>query len=322
MTHPNGAEIAALRERADGGDGEAALRLGRIYEDGLGVPRDDRRAAAWYQRGAALGNRLAMCCLAGALFDGRGVEPSPEAAVAWLLDATEDGGPNGCHRLAMMMMRGEGVEPEPEIARSLFTVAAMAGHLPSLFTTIEEEALRYRRAATGPGGRRSTVEAPASGPASLPGAADLDAGLLVWNGDAGLPCDDALAVELFRSAARQGNALAAACLSHALNKTDGDGDESQAWLEVAARAGLAGAERHLALGLLVTGQAGFGDPRVRALLESAAGKGDAQACSLLATALEGADATDPSGDPDRKVRIAALRLLAARNGGPVGDSEA
>jgi TPR repeat protein len=237
---------AMLAERAaDEGIGLGARILGEIHTDGLGVPRDDARAAAWYRRGAELGDAFSMHGFAATLFDGRGVEPDAAAAVKWLRKATAKG-PDGRHLLAVMLFRGEGTAPDPAEARRLFALAAADGHLPSRFTTIEEEALRFRPAGTRPVKMSERIEESAAELETLPASAALDAGIHVWNGDVSLLADDALAVRFFRAAAEKGSALAAACLSHAL-RVAGDLEGEREWLEKAAHAGRPGAQRHLAV---------------------------------------------------------------------------
>jgi TPR repeat protein len=218
---------------ADEGVGVGARILGELYNDGLGVPRDAELAAAWYRRGAELGDAISMTAFASALFDGRGVDPDAAAAVEWLRKATTRG-PDGRHLLAVMLFRGEGTAPDPVEARSLFKLAAADGHLPSRFTTIEQEALRFRPAGTRPEGMKERIDEAAAELALLSAGAALDAGLLVWNGDVGLVCDDDLAARFFRAAAEKGNALAAACLSRVL-RLAGDGDGEREWLDRAAR---------------------------------------------------------------------------------------
>lgn len=53
-------------EEAARGAPAAHTLLGQIYEYGLGVPKDDVKAAEWYAKGAALGDANSQFCL-GAL---------------------------------------------------------------------------------------------------------------------------------------------------------------------------------------------------------------------------------------------------------------
>lgn len=51
----NAPVLAELRPLAERGDADAQYGLANLYRDGHGVPRDDEKAAAWYQRAAAGG---------------------------------------------------------------------------------------------------------------------------------------------------------------------------------------------------------------------------------------------------------------------------
>ena len=48
--------LAELRPLAERGDPDAQYSLANLYRDGRGVPRDDDKAAAWYQRAAEGGS--------------------------------------------------------------------------------------------------------------------------------------------------------------------------------------------------------------------------------------------------------------------------
>ncbi|MBK6407055.1 MAG: sel1 repeat family protein [Holophagales bacterium] len=282
VPHDPAVAIQLTERAASLGFGPGARLRGEIAEDGLGVPRDAAQATAWYRRGAELGDGSSMSRFGTRLFDGHAVEPDARQAAAWLEKAVAEGAVEACHLLALMLFRGEGTDPDPVRAQRLLQEAARFERLPALFTSLEEEALRFRPAATRPRNLRDRTEELAADPGSLPATAALDAGILIWNGDVGLLLNDPLATELFRVAAGKGSALAAACLSYALQLA-GDEEGEIEWLEKAADAGLAGAQRQLAYRLVDTGRAGRTDPRPLGLLEKAAGQGDPVAGDQLAS---------------------------------------
>lgn len=305
------AAIHLAEPAAAAGNGMGARLLGSIYDDGPGILRDGARAVAWFQRGAELGDPPSMFFLANILFDGRGVEPDLARAVEWLARAAEADDADAAHLLALMTFRGEGTPPDTARARGTFLRAVVARHLPSLFTTVEEEALRYRPAAVRPRDLRDAIASMDAKPEALPASSALELGLLYWNADAGLSQDRRRAAELLHAAARKGNALAAACLSHVLRRA-GD-DEELEWLEKAARAELPGAQRHLAFRLVETGNATWGNARVLRLVERAADQGDGPACFWLVRLLDHADAP---ADTRRAERILALKRCAVEGGYP------
>ncbi|MGB6748223.1 MAG: HcpA family protein, partial [Xanthobacteraceae bacterium] len=56
---------------AEKGNAPAMTLLGELYANGLGVPRDDKKAADWYKLAAARGDRNAMFALAVFALQGR-----------------------------------------------------------------------------------------------------------------------------------------------------------------------------------------------------------------------------------------------------------
>lgn len=77
------AAIASWGELAVAGDAEAALFLGYIYRRGLGVARDEARAAAWYRHAAERGQAEAQYELALMYELGLGVPQDPDEAAVW-----------------------------------------------------------------------------------------------------------------------------------------------------------------------------------------------------------------------------------------------
>ena len=66
--------LSLAEEAAKHGDPQAHTLIGRIYADGLGVPKDESAAARWYARAAELGDTPAMLLLGTMLAEGRGVK--------------------------------------------------------------------------------------------------------------------------------------------------------------------------------------------------------------------------------------------------------
>ena len=86
----------ALREwrpLAETGNRDAQFNLGLLYENGLGVARDDAEALAWYRRAAERGDAGAQYNVGQFYAFGRGVAPNGVLAVAWITVAAENGAP-------------------------------------------------------------------------------------------------------------------------------------------------------------------------------------------------------------------------------------
>ncbi|MBI1943806.1 MAG: sel1 repeat family protein [Betaproteobacteria bacterium] len=83
------------RPLAERGDRDAQFNIGLLYENGLGVARDDAEALAWYRRAAELGDAGAQYNVGLFYAYGRGVAPSDVQAYAWLTVAQENGARRG-----------------------------------------------------------------------------------------------------------------------------------------------------------------------------------------------------------------------------------
>ena len=64
--------LAEATKRAEKNDPQAMTLIAEIYAQGLGVGRDDAKAAEWFKLAAAHGDRDAMFALAVFNFQGRG----------------------------------------------------------------------------------------------------------------------------------------------------------------------------------------------------------------------------------------------------------
>lgn len=76
---------------AEQGDAAAQVALAGLYEEGLGVPRDDRRAAHWYRIAANNGHVIAQLNIGDFYSRGRGVARDRIKAWYWLDRAASAG---------------------------------------------------------------------------------------------------------------------------------------------------------------------------------------------------------------------------------------
>ena len=83
MTGCSKSEIQSVRERAEAGDADAQLTLGRFYADGIFVSQDDAKAAQWYLSAAKQGQADAQVWLGMAYESGKGVSKDYVEAYAW-----------------------------------------------------------------------------------------------------------------------------------------------------------------------------------------------------------------------------------------------
>jgi TPR repeat protein len=85
---------ARLERRAAAGHPEAGYHLGMLYNNGIGVPRDPRRAFRHFRAAAAAGDPLAaykVGCYYAGQFGSEAVAPDPAQALRWKLVAARAG---------------------------------------------------------------------------------------------------------------------------------------------------------------------------------------------------------------------------------------
>jgi hypothetical protein len=121
------APMAALTQRAEAGDAEAQVELGRAYEDGKGVEQDDVRAVEWFRKSAEQGNAQAQNALGVMYALGRGVERDKEEAVRWYKKAAKQGLAEGIYNVAISYYNGEGIEENSALACTWMMVAQRRG---------------------------------------------------------------------------------------------------------------------------------------------------------------------------------------------------
>ena len=79
------------RKAAEQNYASAQNSLGRAYELGLGVPRDDQQAVAWYRKAADQGSAAAQNNLGVMYWYGQGVSADAQQAATWFRKAAEQG---------------------------------------------------------------------------------------------------------------------------------------------------------------------------------------------------------------------------------------
>ncbi len=122
------AEIARLYLAAAGaGFPPAQNSLGNLYEQGLGVPQSNPRAAYWYRRAAERGEPRAQHSLGTLYLQGRGVPQNPHEGASWLQRSAGQGHVAACADLAGLYWRGEGVPRDKTQALAWWLIAAGLG---------------------------------------------------------------------------------------------------------------------------------------------------------------------------------------------------
>src|SRR5438445_358531 len=101
-------------------------KMGLLFEEGLGVDRNDKEAVRLYQQSAYLGNPYATGALALRHEIGKGVPQDRIAAERWLRKAEDGGVMDFCYRIGIEYYSGEQVPRDYARAMEFFKRAA--GH--------------------------------------------------------------------------------------------------------------------------------------------------------------------------------------------------
>ncbi len=121
------AQIAA--EKADK---EGFAILGLLYQNGLGVDKDDYKAFESYMQAAALGHEDALNQIGWMYQTGCGIEEDPAQAFFWYNESAQKGSAVGMNNLGCCYQLGIGVEQDVEVAAEWFKKAAEAGYVDSM----------------------------------------------------------------------------------------------------------------------------------------------------------------------------------------------
>lgn len=117
---------------AEAGDAGAQNQVGVMFGAGLGVPRDDMAAAAWFEKAAAQGNERARGNLARLHLLGLGVPRDPAKAASLFKRAAMSGYVKAQAALGNLYARGQGVPKDFLRAHFWWSLASQQGDHESL----------------------------------------------------------------------------------------------------------------------------------------------------------------------------------------------
>ena len=110
--------LEILEKLAEAGDPEAQLLTARIYQlDRGGVPRDDQKAASWFERAALQGVAAAQLRLAELMETGTGLPIDARMALVWALRAEQldmPGAPEASDRISAGLTEQERLSAQAE----------------------------------------------------------------------------------------------------------------------------------------------------------------------------------------------------------------
>ena len=118
--------LAAKEFRACGekGDANCQFNLALMYEQGMGVPKNEKDAVLWYGKSAALGNSNAQYNLGVLYENGRGSAVDFAQANQWYRKASVQGDALAIGNLGMLYLRGDGVKADKTAGLALLLLSA------------------------------------------------------------------------------------------------------------------------------------------------------------------------------------------------------
>ena len=215
------------------GDPSAQTLVGEIYSRGLGVPRNEKEAARWYQAAAKSGDAEGQFRYALLLLDGTAI-PKDQAQARDLMKAAADAGiPLAEYNYGQMLIQASPVAGFDE-ARGYFEKSARAGVSDGQYAMSQIYAYGRGVKADLATARRWLIAAAINGHDT----AQVEIGIWLINGKGG-GADPAEGATWLRRAANRGNPIAMNRVAHLYKDGVGvpaDKGEAAKWSVLAKRA--------------------------------------------------------------------------------------
>lgn len=112
---------------AEKGDVAAQYNLGVIYQNGRGVPRDNRQAFYWFRAAGEKGHPKAMLNVAFGYASGTGIGQNYQEAFIWMHKAADKGVILAQYNVGLMLYNGWGTDRNLKAAQAWMQKAANAG---------------------------------------------------------------------------------------------------------------------------------------------------------------------------------------------------
>jgi TPR repeat protein len=115
---------------ANDGHADSQFNVALMYEQGIGVSKDEKEAVVWYGKSAAHGNSAAQFNLGVLYENGRGTKIDYAKANELYRKASAQGDPLAIGNLGMLYMRGQGVKENKVAGVALLLVSAYLDSSP------------------------------------------------------------------------------------------------------------------------------------------------------------------------------------------------
>ena len=112
------------------GDTDSQFNMGVMYEQGIGVGKDEKEAVFWYNKAATQGNAAAQFNLGVLCENGRGTKVDYSKANEWYRKASVQGDALAIGNLGMLYVRGDGVKENKVAGVALLLVSATVDPSP------------------------------------------------------------------------------------------------------------------------------------------------------------------------------------------------
>jgi len=139
--------ILWLRMAADLGNSNAQARLGVLYANGKGVPKNEVEAVQWFRKAAERGEEVAQFHLANMYMRNKGVPKDDMESVRWYKRAAEQGHSKAQYELGRAHAKGVGVPKEDLLAYKWLLLAGTTdGEARQAIPAVEERLTPEQRA--------------------------------------------------------------------------------------------------------------------------------------------------------------------------------
>ena len=124
-----GNDFETTLSKAAGGDAQAQYNLACLYDNGVGVFKDEAAAVEWYRKAADQGNANAQCNLGVMYEHGTGILKDESQAAKWYRMAANQGSAFAQYNLGLLYDHGVGVLMDKTEAAKWYRMAADQGHV-------------------------------------------------------------------------------------------------------------------------------------------------------------------------------------------------
>ncbi len=112
---------------------EAYFNLAKLYENGLGVAKDEMQALAFYRKAAESGDEKAALKVGNAYFLGRGIDRNYAEAYRWFKQSADKGNYAAQYNIGLMLDEGKGLRKDPVKAFEFYKKSAEQGYGPAQY---------------------------------------------------------------------------------------------------------------------------------------------------------------------------------------------